>query len=385
MKRKDQIKPLPYWAYYLTVLALSIAGLLVSVYLAVSHYRNYSDLDYQSFCAISQAINCDTVSQSAYSILFRLPVPIWGVIGYAFLSMIMIFAWRSSASEARVWSIIFWMALGFAFVSLGLAAVSTFLIHSYCMMCIAIYLVSFFTLWFSWLIRRRFATQGLISDTIADLKFLRQRQRLLIPLLSVFVVVILLLWVFMPPYWLMKPPHLSQKITSGLTPEGYPWIGAVNPKIKIEMYSDYQCFQCRKLHFYLRHLIARKPDSIQIIHRHFPMDHEVNPIVKQPFHSGSGKMALLAIFAASKGKFFEMNDLLFDLAARQKNINIKWLAAKTDLAYDDLIRSLKDPGNRRKLSRDIWQGLKLQLSGTPSFVINNTVYAGQLPAEVLQE
>ena len=82
-------------------------------------------------------------------------------------------------------------------------------------------------------------------------------------------------------------------------------------------------------------------DTIRIVHRHFPMDHTVNPIVKKPFYIGSGKMALLAIFAASKGKFFEMNDLLFDLAGKQKRINLKWLAEKTGLKPDDLFRSLK--------------------------------------------
>jgi len=115
------------------------------------------------------------------------------------------------------------------------------------------------------------------------------------------------------------------------------------------------------------------------------MDHEVNPIVKQPFYIGSGKRALLAIFAASKSKFFKMNDLLFDLAGKRKHIDLRWLAEKTGLKYDDLVRSLKDPGLRRKLSGDIRKGIELGLMGTPSFVIDNEVYVGKLPAKVLEK
>ena len=129
----------------------------------------------------------------------------------------------------------------------------------------------------------------------------------------------------------------------------------------------------------------RHPGTIRIVHRHFPMDHEVNPIVKQPFHIGSGKMALLAMFAASKGKFFEMNDLLFDLAGKKKQINLKWLAEKTGLKPDDLVRSLKDPRLRQKLAGDIRQGIKLRLVGTPGFVIDNEAYIGKLPAKVLEK
>ena len=380
-----KIKPLPYPFYFITVLVLTISGLLISGYLSRSHYLNYTDITYQSFCAISTSINCDTVSQSPYSIILSVPVPIWGVIGYTFLLGLVIPGWRRSALEARNWAIIFWIALAFSIASLVFAAVSTFLIHSYCIFCMGIYLVSFFTLWFSWLIRRRFATQGLIKDTVADLNILWDHRRLLVPLLSVILVGIIALMVLIPPYWHMKPARISQRAASGLTPEGHPWIGAAHPKIEIEMYSDYQCFQCRKIHFYLRQIMDRHPGTIRIIHRHFPMDHEVNPIVKQPFHIGSGKMALLAIFATSKGKFFEMNDLLFDLAGKQKHIDLKWLSEKTGLNHDDLIRSLNDPDLRRKLSDDIRKGLELQLMGTPGFVFNNKVYAGRLPAEVLEE
>ncbi|MBU3949567.1 MAG: hypothetical protein KJ826_15285 [Proteobacteria bacterium] len=44
----------------------------------------YTDIGYESFCAISKAINCDTVSQSPYSVFLGVPLAIWGVAGYCF-------------------------------------------------------------------------------------------------------------------------------------------------------------------------------------------------------------------------------------------------------------------------------------------------------------
>ena len=89
MNRAKAIQPLPFPVYYATVIVLAIAGLIDSIYLAVSHYRVYTDIGYKSFCAISKAINCDTVSQSPYSIFLGMPVPIWGVIGYIFFLLLL--------------------------------------------------------------------------------------------------------------------------------------------------------------------------------------------------------------------------------------------------------------------------------------------------------
>ena len=74
---------------------------------------------------------------------------------------------------------------------------------------------------------------------------------------------------------------------------------------KSKEFTDYLCFQCRKMHYYLRDLVARYPDKIRLVHRNYPMDHEFNPMVKEPFHVGAGKMALLAIHAAASGSFLE--------------------------------------------------------------------------------
>ncbi len=84
MRKTKAINTLPFPVYLWTIILLAIVGLADSIYLAISHYRIYTDIGYRSFCAISKAINCDTVSQSAYSIFWGVPVPVWGIIGYTF-------------------------------------------------------------------------------------------------------------------------------------------------------------------------------------------------------------------------------------------------------------------------------------------------------------
>ena len=137
------------------------------------------------------------------------------------------------------------------------------------------------------------------------------------------------------------------------------------------------------MHFFLRKLVEENYDKIRLIHRHLPMDHKYNPIVKEPFHVGSGKMALFAEYAQTQGKFWEMNDILFGIASSTKFINIKKLAEKVGLDYRALSYSTKNRTIRYKVKHDIAIGMKLGINGTPGYVINDKVYLGQIPPEIL--
>jgi len=383
MSRKSQIIPFPYYVYFGTVVVIVLIGLLTSGYLSISHYRVYTDMSYKSFCAISKAINCDTVSQSSYSILLNVPLPVWGVMGYLFLMGLLAFSLNKEISSERTWALFFWVSFLYSAYSIVLALISTYVIHSYCIMCIVTYGVNFALVWFSWLIRKRFSSCSLIRDTRSDVAFLRHQPLKRLACFSLFPVVIILGIGFFPAYWKLEPPPSASHITTGITGDGHPWIGAENPVLEITEYTDYQCFQCKKLHFFLRQLIADHPEKIRLVHRHFPIDHRFNPIVKRPLHSGSGQMALLAIYAVSKDKFWLMNDLLFEMADRGEHISLKKLAEITGLSLKDLSQALQAPAIRRRLMMDIAAGIEHGITGTPAYVIDGRLHQGQIAPDVI--
>ena len=385
MSRKSQIIPFPYYVYCGTAGVLVFVGLFTSVYLSISHYRVFTDMSYKSFCALSKAINCDTVSQSPYSILLNIPLPIWGVMGYLFLMGLLVFSFKKEISNERIWALLFWISLFYSAYSIVLALISTYVIHSYCIMCIVTYGVNFAIVWFAWLIRKRFSSHSLIEDTQKDLVFLRHEPLKNMAWFLLFPVVIILAMGFLPPYWKLEPPPSASHIPSGITADGHPWIGAENPVLEITEYTDYQCFQCKKMHFYLRQLIANYPEKIRLVHRHFPMDHQFNPMVTEPFHSSSGQMALMAIYAAPKNKFWLMNDLLFEMAGKGEQIKLKNLAKNTGFSLNDLNKALNAPAIRRQLILDIAAGIRQGITGTPAYVIDGTLHQGQIPPDVISK
>jgi len=381
--KASQINPLPFPVYFWTVAALAMAGVLDSAYLSISHYRVYTDIAYESFCAISKSINCDTVSQSPYSIFIGIPVPVWGIIGYSFFILFLTFAWHMEAQKTKDMAHSFFISLAFSIYSVILAYISTFYIHSYCMMCIISFGINFLLLYYTWIIRKRFDKLSIVKGIKLDVAFLWEKKIKTIPNFLSSLSIVIFLLIYFPSYWNFTPPVLSKNIPSGITEEGYPWIGAENPVLEITEFTDYQCFQCKKMHFFLRKLVEKNYDKIRLIHRHFPMDHKYNPIVKEPFHVGSGAMALFAEYAQTQGKFWEMNDMLFAIAESTNVLDIKKLAKKVGLDYRALSYSTKNRTIRYKVKHDIAIGMKLGINGTPGYVIGGKVYLGQIPPEIL--
>ena len=384
MKKPKQTTPFPFPAYFWTVAILAFGGLSASSYLSINHYRNYTDIGYESFCAISRTINCDTVSQSTYSIFLGMPVAVWGVIGYIFFLLFLPFASGKMAEKKRIWPMLFLVSLVFSCISIIYALISTYYIQSYCIVCMLIYASTFFLLYYVWLIRRRFERTSILDGLKRDIAFLWNVRKRCVSLFSPFLISVILVVILFPNYWNFAPPPLSTDIPKGITEDGHPWIGAEKAELVITEFTDYQCFQCKKMHFFLRQIVAKYPDKIRLIHRHYPMDHKFNPIVKEPFHVGSGAMALLAVYATGRDKFWEMNDILFNVDRRKGTINIKELAEKVGLDYRGLSSSIYDRNTLYRLQIDILEGIKLRITGTPSYVMNDKVYMGEIPPDIIR-
>ena len=383
IKKQRVIQPLAFGIYFWTVAVLAVIGLVDSTYLSISHYRIYNDIGYESFCAISRAINCDTVSQSPYAVFMGMPVPVWGTIGYIFFLLLLTMTGTGPDREKRVWAIMLVVCMFYSITSIILAVISHVYIDSYCIMCILVYAINFLLLYFCWLIRRRFDPQPLINSIRQDLNFIGRWRKKVTFMVAPVLAGVLLLWIFFPSYWNLKPSVFASPQPTGVTTEGHPWIGAENPEFVITEFTDYLCFQCSKMNYHIRKMMTRYPGKIKVIHRHFPMDHTVNPIVEQPVHTGAGALALLSIHAATEGKFWPANDYLFANARFTDQVDLQSLANDIGLDFDKLSRAIHQKEYRRQLHRDIIEALKLGVTGTPTFLINGELYNGQIPPEIL--
>ena len=332
-----------YYQTYGIIIFLTLVGIGTSIYLSLSHYWNYTDATYSSFCAISQAINCDTVTQSPWSIFLGIPVAHWGLFGYLIFLIVLILLRSPTDSLLSLWAVSFILATVFSLISIYLGYISASKIKSYCILCLTNYSINFLLFYFCFFLRNKVTSNSVRTDFFVSTKYLKNN-KFFLTIFSILIASFIFLQIVIPRYWLLDNFLPSSQLNTGVTEQGFPWIGAEAPDVVIEQFSDYQCFQCAKTHLMLRRLIEQNPSSIRLIHRHYPMDHEFNPlVVPEPFHVGSGRMALLAIFAQSKGKFWEMNDILFEQGRLKKPFDTNYLEEKTGIPSGELSASLSHP------------------------------------------
>lgn len=377
-------KRLPYKAYYLPVLILSIAGILNALYLSFLHYKNYTDPTYASFCALSRAINCDTVAQSPWSILFGVPVAIWGLIGYLFFTSLLIPLRKPLREIQPLWSLVVICGGGYALVAVYFGYIAVSEINSYCILCLLTYGINFSLFFSSWLIRRRFSASSLFLEILLSIRIVGKSKWYTGSLVT-SVLIALSLIVFLPHYWSFSLPKTSYDINHGMTDDGHPWIGAESPQMTIHEFSDYMCFQCKKMHFMLRQLVEQHPERLRLVHRQFPVDHQYNPLVKNKYHGGSGKMSIIALYASMKGQFWQVNDLLFEIAGNKEDFNTRTVADFMDVPVGEVSAALENKFLRLRLKHDIAVGINGGINGTPAFVIDDEVYIGTIPKDILAE
>lgn len=383
MKNK-KIQPLPFLYYFIPSLLFACIGLISSIYLLVVHYKNYTDPAFSSICAISKAINCDTVAQSTYSIILNVPLALWAILG--FLCYLYIILLSHSKENRQLWTLIFYLGIFSSLISLYLGYLSAVKIHSYCIFCITCYVCLWFITFYAFIIHQRFKLSYSISVTLEGIKILSAtffRKGII----AILFLTVTALPFFLPHYWeLSSTIHLSPEIRRGITDEGNPWIGADKPELTISIFSDYQCFQCYKMHSLLMTIVANFPEKIRLVHIHFPLDHKYNPAVSpQPYHVGSGKLALLAIEAAAEGKFWQASEGLFAIGRTKGELDINNFAEKYNLDRKKMTMAIYNPKNIIQLRKDMIQGIELKVNSTPSFLINKEIYRGTIPQTIFQQ
>ena len=145
-------------------------------------------------------------------------------------------------------------------------------------------------------------------------------------------------------------------------------LGVTTAPVRIVEFSDFQCPVCARAAEQLQRLQTNYPGRLSVVYRHFPLNN---------VHPYAAEAAVASECAAKQRAFPAYHAVLFQ---HQANIGVTtWtsfaVAAKVrdTLAFN---RCLADPRTLLALSADAQAARRLDLRGTPSFVVGDTLYEG---------
>lgn len=158
-----------------------------------------------------------------------------------------------------------------------------------------------------------------------------------------------------------------------------PVIGKPDAKVKLVVFSDFQCPYCDKMAFILEDIQKQAPNDISIYFKDFLI------------HPTAGVEHEAARSAAAQGKFKEMHDILFknrqDLTqlSQQGEDKLKEkilsLAKEAGVNVDKLKADLDSGKYREQVAASMKEGRDAGVRGTPSIFVNGYFY-GYDPAQI---
>ncbi len=146
-----------------------------------------------------------------------------------------------------------------------------------------------------------------------------------------------------------------------------------NPKapVMIVEFSDYQCPYCHQVEPTVAQVLAKYGDKVSLSYRDFPLT---------AIHSQAQIAAVASRCALEQGKFWEYHDQLFTSSKLEKDDLIGYAR---DLKLDDKQFGSCLTGEKYKadIDKDVQEGRKAGVTGTPGFFINGIALSGSQPKD----
>jgi len=147
-------------------------------------------------------------------------------------------------------------------------------------------------------------------------------------------------------------------------------VGNANSKVVVTEFGDYQCPACGAWHPFIKDtVIPQFQDRVLFVFKNFPL-------TKPHPNAQTASQAVEA--AALQGKFWEMHSLMYETqeewsSLRDPGAKFEEYARRIGLNIDQWKKDKDSAKVKDLIKADVALGEKLELPGTPSFLVNGQI------------
>ena len=167
----------------------------------------------------------------------------------------------------------------------------------------------------------------------------------------------------------LNPPPIARVKVSV---DGAPFKGPANAPVTIVEFSDFECPFCKRAHPTLTQLFEKYAGKVKLVYRDFPLE---------SIHPQARRAAEAARCANDQGKFWDYYDILFTESPKLASDDLKRYAGQVGIDVNKFDDCLSGGVHKTAVQKDIDEGMRLGVSGTPAFFVNGRLLSGAQPIE----
>jgi protein-disulfide isomerase len=167
---------------------------------------------------------------------------------------------------------------------------------------------------------------------------------------------------------LQPPPVIRVEVSV----KGAPIRGTPDAPVTLVEFSDFECPFCKQAQPTLKQLLERYPGKVRLVYRDFPLD---------SIHPQARGAAEAARCAQDQRKFWEYHDVLFSQSPQLAREDLRRYAGQVGLDVKKFEDCLAAGVHKASVQRDLDEGNRLGITGTPAFFINGRTLSGAQPLE----
>jgi protein-disulfide isomerase len=150
--------------------------------------------------------------------------------------------------------------------------------------------------------------------------------------------------------------------------------GRADAAVTLVEYGDYECPYCGAAYPIIKEVQARMGERLRFVFRNFPISTS---------HPHAEQAAEAAEAAATRGRFWEMHDLLYENQKRLRDEDLRGYAEKLGLDVESFAKELAEHVHAARVREDFMSGVRSGVNGTPTFYIDGARHDDAYDVETL--
>ncbi|MBF0300219.1 MAG: thioredoxin domain-containing protein, partial [Oligoflexia bacterium] len=155
--------------------------------------------------------------------------------------------------------------------------------------------------------------------------------------------------------------------------------------ITVYIYTDFQCPWCKRAHTHVLDLAHKFEKQVKFVRKDFPLDIACNSSMTSAFHPLACRASYYAKCAGKQNKYWRFHDEIYnnqEILSEETLINISKLLS---IDINEMHYCLTSPEIADSIKREIDEGIKYKIDGTPAFRIFGEIIVGAITEDIIKD